>query len=73
MTAYKDLQKEVLEKYDDYTYNFQEYGLGFIDAPSIYNDASNYFHQHLRLNCGSYGFEAPMEVWNNGTAKEIWR
>lgn len=72
MTAKKDLQKDVLEKYDDYKYNFEEYGLGFIDAPSVYNDASNYFHQDLRLACGSYGFKSPVEVWTEGTAKQIW-
>ena len=40
----EQLDKNVKEKYDDYKYNFKEYGLGIIDAPSIYNDVSNYFH-----------------------------
>ena len=69
----EQLDKNVKEKYDDYKYNFKEHGLGIIDAPSIYNDVSNYFHQHLRLNCSSFGFKAPMDVWQNGTAKDIWR
>ena len=46
----EQLEKNVKEKYDDYKYNFKEHGLGIIDAPSIYNDVSNYFHQELRLN-----------------------
>ena len=69
----EQLEKNVKEKYDDYKYNFKEHGLGIIDAPSIYNDVSNYFHQHLRLNCSSYGFKAPIDVWQNGDAKDIWR
>ena len=69
----EQIDKNVKEKYDDYKYNFKEHGLGIIDAPSIYNDVSNYFHQHLRLNCSSFGFKAPMDVWQNGTAKDIWR
>ena len=67
------LEKNVKEKYDDYKYNFKDHGLGIIDAPSNFNDISNYFHQHLRLNCGSFGFKAPIDVWENGTAKDIWR
>ena len=69
----EQIQKQVFEKYDDYEYNFKEYGLGLIDAPSTFNTSSNYFHQHLRLNCSSYGFKAPMDVWQNGNAKDIWR
>ena len=69
----EQLDKNVKEKYDDYKYNFKEYGLGIIDAPSIYNNVSNYFHQELRLNCSSYSFKAPLDVWYNGNAKDIWR
>ena len=69
----EQLDKNVKEKYDDYKYNFKDYGLGIIDAPSIYNDVSNYFHQDLRLNCSSYSFKSPLDVWYNGTAKDIWR
>ena len=69
----EQLEKNVKEKYDDYKYNFKDHGLGIIDAPSVYNDLSNYFHQHLRLNCSSFGFKAPIDVWQNGTAKDIWR
>ena len=72
-TPKEQIEKEVFEKYDDYEYNFKDYGLGIIDAPSIYNVSSNYFHQHLRLNCSSYGFKAPIDVWNNGDAKDVWR
>ena len=59
----------VMEKYDDYKYNYKDYGLGIIDAPSTYNNVSNYFHQELRLNCSSYSFKAPLDVWYNGTCK----
>ena len=70
----EQIEKEVFEKYDDYEYNFKDYGLGLIDAPSTYNVSSNYFHQHLRLNCSSYGFKALyIDVWQNGDAKDIWR
>ena len=69
----EQLEKNVKEKYDDYKYNFKEHGLGIIDAPSIYNDVSNYFHQHLRLNCSSFGFKAPIEVWEKGSSIDIWR
>ena len=84
-TSFVDLQKQevteycklninnVMEKYDDYKYNYKDYGLGIIDAPSTYNNVSNYFHQELRLNCSSYSFKAPLDVWYNGTSKDIWR
>ena len=68
-----DIEKTVFEKYDDYKYSFEEYGLGLIDCSSVYNTVSNYFMQELRLNCGSYGFRAPVDVWQNGNAKDIWR
>ena len=67
------ITKDIFEKYDDYKYSFKEYGLGLIDVPPIYNDVSNYFHQNLRLNCSSYSFKSPIDVWNYGTAKDIWR
>ena len=69
----ENIDKTVFEKYDDYKYPFSKHGLGLIDAPSTYNSISNYFHQELRLNCGSYGFKAPIEVWTQGTAKDIWK
>ena len=83
--SFHDLQKQdigtycntndnnVKEKYSDYKYNYKDYGLGVISAPSTYNNVSNYFHQELRLNCSSYSFKAPLDVWYNGTAKDIWR
>ena len=67
------VEKEVFEKYDDYKYPYSNYGLGLINAPSTHNDVSNYFMQDLRLECSSYGFRAPKEVWENGTAKDIWK
>ena len=83
--SFHDLQKQdigtycntndnnVKEKYSDYKYNYKDYGLGVISAPSTYNNVSNYFHQELRLNCSSYSFKAPLDVWQNGNAKDIWR
>ena len=62
----------VMEKYQDYKYSYKDYGLGIIDAPSTYNKVSNYFHQELRLNCSSYSFKSPLDVWYNGTSKQIW-
>jgi hypothetical protein len=72
-TPKEQIEKEVFEKYEDYEYNFKEYGLGLIDASPIHNVCSNFFHQHLRLNCSSYGFRAPIEVWENGNARDIWK
>ena len=69
----EQVEKEVYEKYDDYKYPYSKYGLGLINGASTFNKVSNYFHQDLRLECGSYGFRAPKEVWENGTAKDIWK
>ena len=72
-TPFEQIEKEVFEKYDDYEFSFDKYGLGLINGPSTYNDVSNFFHQDLRLECGSYGFRAPKEVWENGDAYAIWK
>ena len=72
-TPKEQSDKIVGEKYDDYEYPYSKYGLGIIDAPAYYNKCSNYFHQHLRLNCSSWSFRAPIEVWENGSAKDIWK
>jgi len=72
-TPKEQIEKEVFEKYDDYKFSFDKYGIGLINGPSSFNDVSNYFHQDLRLACGSYGFRAPKEVWENGSAKDIWK
>ena len=62
--------KEVLEKYDDYSYPYSKYGLGVIDAPSTFNYVSDSFMNDLRMACGSYGFKSPIERWNDGD--NIW-
>jgi len=67
------IEKPVFEKYNDYKYSFDEYGLGIIESTSMFNLVSNYFMQELWLICGSYGFRAPAEVWQNGNPKDIWR
>ena len=72
ITPKDQITNEVIEKYDDYKYEFQTCGQGLIDTPSTYNRCSDYFMNHLRLRCGSYGFKAPAQVWEEGTAKQIW-
>ena len=72
-TPKEQVEKEVFEKYDDYEYSYEKYGLGLINGPSTFNNVSNYFMQDLRLECGSYGFRAPKEVWENGDAYAIWK
>ena len=69
----EQVDKEVFEKYDDYEYPYSKYGLGLINGASTYNDVSNYFHQDLRLACGSYGFEAPKKRWEENDAYDIWK
>jgi len=69
----EEVQKEVFEKYDDYKYSYGKYGLGLINGASTFNDVSNYFMQDLRLECGSYGFEAPKTRWENNDAYDIWK
>jgi|3_EtaG_2_1085321.scaffolds.fasta_scaffold20443_2 hypothetical protein len=69
----EQVKKDVFEKYDDYKWPYYAHGLGLINGPNTFNDVSNYFHQDLRLECGSYGFRAPKEVWENGTAYDIWK
>ena len=69
----EEVEKEVFEKYDDYKYSYEKYGLGLINGASTYNDVSNYFHQDLRLACGSYGFEAPKKRWEENDAYDIWK
>jgi hypothetical protein len=56
----------VIEKYDDYKYPYSEYGLGLIDAPPKFNYCADSFMNDLRMACGSYGYKAPVERWNDG-------
>jgi len=72
-TPKEQVEKEIFEKYDDYEYSYDKYGIGLINGPSTFNNVSNYFMQDLRLECGSYGFRAPKEVWENGDAYAIWK
>ena len=69
----EEIQKEVFEKYDDYKYSYEKYGLGLVNGASTFNDVSNYFMQDLRLACGSYGFEAPKKRWEENDAYDIWK
>ena len=72
ITPQEQLENEVIEKYDDYKYEYQTCGQGIIDGPTVYNKCSDYFMNNLRLACGSYGYMAPAQVWEQGTPKQIW-
>ncbi|MAH07384.1 hypothetical protein CMI38_04000, partial [Candidatus Pacearchaeota archaeon] len=72
ITPTDQIDNEVIEKYDDYKYEFKSCGQGLIDGPTAFNEVSDHFMNHLRLRCGSYGFMAPAQVWEEGTAKQIW-
>ena len=72
ITPRDQITNEVIEKYDDYKYEFETCGQGLIDTPSTFNACSDYFMNHLRLRCGSYGFISPAQVWEQGTPKQIW-
>ena len=40
-TPKEQIKKDVFEKYEDYKYNFKEYGLGIINGPNIFNTSSS--------------------------------
>jgi len=63
---------EIIEKYDDFIYPYNEYGLGVIDGPTTFNYTSDYFMHDLRMSCGSYGYLSPAQVWASGNEKKIW-
>ena len=67
----ESLEQEVVEKYDDYKYPYHTFGLGMVNAPSTFNDASDYFHQDLRLACDSYGHKAPLNAFRDSNAKQL--
>jgi hypothetical protein len=58
-------KEEVVEKYNDYKYPYKTYGKFLIDFGHYHNDISNYFQQHNRMSCPSYGFASPIEIWND--------
>lgn len=58
----KDL---VMEKYDDYSKPYKDYGLGIIQMGNAYIDVSNYFNQTMRMNCDTYGFKSAHHRWKN--------
>jgi len=62
--------KDVLEKYDDYEYDFKNWGLRVIDGSSTFNYTSDSFMHELRMDCSSYGFKSPLSRWNEGD--NIW-
>ena len=68
-----EVDSNILEKYDDYKYDYHSNALGMVDCPSApFNRVSDYFMRKLRWSCPSYGHKSPIEVWENGEAKEIW-
>ena len=73
LTPQEQNQSPVFEKYDDYKYSYEKYGLGLIEGSAQFNDASNYFHQDIRLDCGTWQLKSPRQTWEQGTAKDIWR
>jgi len=68
---HENLEQEVVEKYDDYKYPYSEWGHGMVNAPSTFNDASDYFMQHLRLACDSYGHRAPLNAFKESNAQQL--
>jgi len=58
-------KSDVMEKYDDYKYPYKDCGNGIIQFGHYYNDVSNFFQQHNRMSCGSYGFASPLEIWKD--------
>jgi len=58
-------KENVVEKYLDYKYPYKQYGHGLIEFGHYYNDISNYFQQHNRMACPSYGFASPLDIWNS--------
>ena len=62
--------KEVIEKYDDYKYSYDKYGLGVIEGPPTFNYVSDSFMNDLRMACGSYGYKSAVQMWNEGD--NIW-
>ena len=73
LTPQEQNQSPVFEKYDDYKYSYEKYGLGLIEGSAQFNDASNYFHQDIRLDCGTWQLKSPRQTWEQGSAKDIWR
>ena len=61
---------DVMEKYDDYKYNYQEHGIGVISGSAQFNYISDSFMNEQRLRCGSYGFEAAITRWEQGL--NVW-
>ena len=62
-----------MEKYDDYKYSYDKYGLGVIDGPSTFNYCADSFMNDLRMSCGSYGFKSeivPKDKVNEYLAKK---
>lgn len=54
---------EVVEKYKDYKYSYEDHGKFVISFGHYHNDISNYYHQRNRYDCGSHGFHSPNEIW----------
>ena len=67
---YLSTTSDVMEKYDDYKYPYNKYGLGLISCSPFFNYCSDAFMNDLRMQCGSYGFKSPVQRWNDGD--NIW-
>jgi hypothetical protein len=75
---HEEVKHKVIEKFDDYTYSYEKYGMGVIQNGHSYNDCSNYFHRDLRYRCGGWSFNSPYDRWTKGIDLEqllspLWR
>jgi len=62
----EETKGRVLEKFDDYAYPYDKYGLGVVQMGNSYLDVSNYFNQKLRMECDVYGFRSAHHRWKTG-------
>jgi len=66
----EERHKDVMEKFDDYKYDFKKHGIGVINGSALYNYISDSFMNKERLHCGSYGFKAAATRWEQGD--NVW-
>ena len=58
-------ERNVFEKYD-FKYNYEEYGLYAISIGNAYNSISDYFHNKIRMRCGSHDRMNVVDRWEQG-------
>ena len=62
---------DIVEKHE-YKYTFKDYGLGLIDAHSIFNPASGYFMNKERIECSVPTRLSPADIWRSTNPKDTW-